>query len=290
MAEPDETKSSPFDFSRVPGNDTFRALRSQWEDVLEQPGARTALLQFGISMMQPPSFGDTAFSQMGRAIGAAGEATTAQLEAQRKERESEAKSQLAEARAEAAGQRATGAQERLQAAQERTQAFRERTGIQAANNLLNGYVSYVHKTQQAHGNAMKLWEKARENAELMGKPIPPQPTPPVIMSQDQFAATPMGQALARGAGISAPAAPPGAQPDYDPSDVLPPSATPASSNLQGRGSTAIIETKSAKELEALPRGQRYRRPGDPPGYWRVWKGGAAPTAAEPSARPETEDY
>src|SRR5262245_5852702 len=164
MAEPDEIKSSPFDFSRVPGNDTFGALKSQWDGFLAQPGAQTAMLQFMINAAQPPHFGDTPASQMARAFGAAGEAVTGQMEAQRRERESEAKSQLAEARAEAAGARATGAEDRVRIADERTQIMRERAAYGAARDLQRGYSSYVEGERKRYKDAVTAWKARNDEA------------------------------------------------------------------------------------------------------------------------------
>lgn len=46
----------------------------QWDDFLQRPGNRQALLQIGLQLMQPMAQGQTVAGQVGQAIGAGGEA------------------------------------------------------------------------------------------------------------------------------------------------------------------------------------------------------------------------
>lgn len=46
----------------------------QWDDFLQRPGNRQALLQMGLQLMQPMAQGQTVAGQIGQAIGAGGEA------------------------------------------------------------------------------------------------------------------------------------------------------------------------------------------------------------------------
>ena len=49
-------------------------LTSQWMQFLQKPEVRTALLQFGITLLQPKQPGETAVSRIGAGVGAAGRA------------------------------------------------------------------------------------------------------------------------------------------------------------------------------------------------------------------------
>jgi hypothetical protein len=95
--------NAPFDFSEQrPGQvppEEQAALQGQWASFLDQPGARSALLNFGIALMQPPSFGDTPTSQIGRAVGAGAEAAGRGELQEAKVGELEARSSAAVARA-----------------------------------------------------------------------------------------------------------------------------------------------------------------------------------------------
>ncbi len=50
------------------------AAASQWDDYLQRPGNRQALLQIGLQMMQPHAMGQTTGGHIAQAIGAGGEA------------------------------------------------------------------------------------------------------------------------------------------------------------------------------------------------------------------------
>lgn len=89
--------------SDLPDADTFGKLQDEWNTFLNQPSGRAALLTAGLQLMQPPSFGDTPVSQIGRAIGAAGE-TLGRTEAMDlRQAEAGSKAELRSAQAEAAG-------------------------------------------------------------------------------------------------------------------------------------------------------------------------------------------
>jgi hypothetical protein len=85
--------------------DEREATQQQWNSFLDKPGARAALLNFGIALMQPPSFGDNFASQFGRAVGAGAEAAQRGELQESKVGELEARSAAATARAGAAGER-----------------------------------------------------------------------------------------------------------------------------------------------------------------------------------------
>lgn len=79
---------------------------SRWRNFLSTPSGRAALIQFGVSLTQPPSFGDNALSQVGRAVGSAGEAATRSEAAQLAQEEAKSKTEYRGALGEAARARA----------------------------------------------------------------------------------------------------------------------------------------------------------------------------------------
>jgi hypothetical protein len=68
----------------------------QWDDFLQRPGNRQALLQFGLNLMQPMAFGQTTGGQIGQAIGSAGEAVGRAEDADLKAQLAESKMQQAD--------------------------------------------------------------------------------------------------------------------------------------------------------------------------------------------------
>lgn len=140
---------------------------------MDDPRARAALLSFGLSMMQPPSFGDNAVSQIGRAIGAGGEAV-GRVEAQArkdaefglKAQEVESRQDLRAAQADAATSRAETAAarastvgdrnlytaERLRLEQERLEQQKGYQGIQNQIRISNAYQKYVKDTTERNND------------------------------------------------------------------------------------------------------------------------------------------
>src|SRR5262245_56997727 len=49
-------------------------VRNAWDGFLSNPDNQAALIQFGISLMQPMGFGQTPMGHLGQAIGSAGAA------------------------------------------------------------------------------------------------------------------------------------------------------------------------------------------------------------------------
>lgn len=105
---------------------TFDAIRGQWDTFMANPQGRAALLSAGIALMQPPSFGDTAAGQIGRAIGAGGQSATANQAMDIKASEAESKQSLREAQSTLAGARAETADARAGAAADRTRYLRDK--------------------------------------------------------------------------------------------------------------------------------------------------------------------
>lgn len=70
----------------------------QWDDWLNRPGNRTALLQMGLNLMQPTAMGQTTGGHIAQAVGAGGEAVARQEASDLRERVADAKMQAADER------------------------------------------------------------------------------------------------------------------------------------------------------------------------------------------------
>ena len=194
--------------ANLPDAKTFSNLRNQWDTYLQNPGATSALLSFGLSLTQPPSFGDNAFSQIGRAVGSAGETTSRREAMDIKQQEADSKAAAREAAANLAGARAGNVGLQSQIQQERaTTAEQQRTDqlsmaqLKASVDLHGAYGRYQAEIQK--GNA-------KDAADVLNKPGSPtyRPPQPIIPFEAWIASDPARRELAVRAGISvAPAAP-----------------------------------------------------------------------------------
>jgi hypothetical protein len=142
---------------------TYTKVKQEWDAFLGNPQGRAALLSMGLSLMQPPSFGDTGAGQIGRAIGAAGESATSNQLMGLKEREQESKAELrssqataAEARAATAGARAETAGARLGMQAEQLRSMNERNLLGNRVRLSGMYQNYVRDIAKANANAQLL--------------------------------------------------------------------------------------------------------------------------------------
>lgn len=206
----------------LPNADTFSQIKSQWDTFLGSPGGMTALLQFGINMSQPPHFGDTTMSMLGRAVGGAGEAVTRQQELERKDRESESRIELQEARAERArmGAEHAGAirdykGRELDLKQQAIDQRKESSRLQANYNALRMYNKYRQDVAQRNADAEKEWnDPVAAATRPKGAVKPPQER---VMSESEFYVSPLGQSMMQGVlgpggggtvGIGAPTATP----------------------------------------------------------------------------------
>ena len=162
----DPTLTDPFqEPAQTPAN--APNLTGEWSQALGDPKVQTALLQFGISMLQPPSFGDTTGSQFGRAVGHAGEALTAQDEIKRKQQATDSQQTLREAQATAAEARAAGTGARNDAAAARLDLAREKLGL-----------SQILAANRNRTNIMNAYTRARakyEEGRILDQKLPPFP-------------------------------------------------------------------------------------------------------------------
>lgn len=190
--------AGPFDFSSPVRSaapvDEYDKIRGEWASFLDQPGARAALLSTGIALMQPPSFGDTFASQLGRAVGAGAEAATRGELTESKVAEQEARSSAAVARAGHAG-------ERLSLEQLRQQGMSERQSQQMQIRALDLWRKDQQASQTAYQKALKDWNDMKLT--MPAAQMPPQPTPPPFVDFDQWMAT-------KGAGLLSTTVGPGA--------------------------------------------------------------------------------
>lgn len=155
----------PFDTGSAGG--IAQDLRSQWNSFASDPKNLTALAQFGIGLLQP-DFGSPA-SNIGRAIGGAGEAVTRQQEAESKQELRTAQAQAAEARAATAGQASANQAERL--------AFeREKLNAQQRVKLALGYGPYETGVNNRNRQRMDQYEKDK----ILNPTLAPPTLEPVL--------------------------------------------------------------------------------------------------------------
>lgn len=239
--------------ANLPDEGTFNKLRDQWTTFMDDPGGRAALLSMGLSLMQPPNFGDNPTSQIGRALGMAGETVgrreamdVKQRETGVKEQEAESRQQLRASQADAATSRADTAAARLgtQAgnlqlqrerldATERQRTLQQRIKLSADYGRLRGAIEARNEVKRKNWNNNKSLDP--KLAEPAYEPIP---SPEEYFSRAE-------QAL-------------GGSPT--------PARTPAPTLLQSPGQSGIPQISTQEEYDGLQPGQQYI---DPKGVTRT---------------------
>lgn len=164
----------------------------QFGNFMDDPRARAALLSFGISMMQPRAFADTPMSQLGRALGTAGESVDRVVGQDRKDVELGIKAQEADSKQDLRTAQAGAAESRAYAAETRANAANERTGFQAQQLDLRRQM--LQQIQERHGiNArLRVQQAYAKEVERINEennsPLRPRAQPPTpIPSFDQWA-------------------------------------------------------------------------------------------------------
>lgn len=153
-----------------------QGVAAQVGSFMDDPRARAALLSFGLSMMQPPSFGDNFTSQLGRGIGAGGEAAAlvnqqgmAEEGLDIKRSEADSRQDLRAAQADSAISRAQTAETRAGAATERLgfagqslelrkaalKGVEERAALGARIRLSNMYQKYVEGVAEKNNDPLR---------------------------------------------------------------------------------------------------------------------------------------
>jgi hypothetical protein len=143
--------------------DTFDKIKNEWSAWVDQPGNRSFLLQTGLALMQPPSFGDTATSQIGRAIGSGAEAATREKALDYKFAEQESKTEANVARADAASTRANAATDRLGLEHFRQQMISNRAEDSGLIRLQQQYISQQNAANKAYNDRQRKWEEGEAN-------------------------------------------------------------------------------------------------------------------------------
>lgn len=172
---------NPFDFGSDDGGGVVPNVAqasAEWSQAMSDPAVRGALLQFGISMLQPPQFGDTFGSKFGQAVGHAGEREARLEEEDRKRLDSESKDQLRQSQAATAESRARTAESNAATAEQRLQHTKERDTL---SNIIKRQGRQIQATQ-AYQKYVKEVE-ARNND--LTKPRG-SPKEPVLNEQDFY--------------------------------------------------------------------------------------------------------
>lgn len=166
----------------------FDQLSGNINTFLGNPRVQGALLSTGLALMQPPSFGDNATSQIGRAIGAGGESLRigdAQDLAERKQRVAEqeagSKGDLREAQAAAAGARSDAAASRATAATDRLE-FQKRT--QESNERLKSLALQIQLSK-----AFQTYKAAQEKQNASDALMNPGKAPTPVLGFNDWVAT-----------------------------------------------------------------------------------------------------
>ena len=179
-----------------PGGGNVAQASAEWANAMSDPNVRGALLQFGISMLQPPQFGDTFGSKFGQAVGAAGERQSRLDEEERKRLDSESKDQLRQSQAATAESRALTAQTQATTAQERLANQKDR-------DTLSNIIRRQGRQIQATGAYQKYVKEVEARNNDLTKPRG-SPKEPVLNEQDFYKKFGY-EDLLRGVGSNAPA-------------------------------------------------------------------------------------
>lgn len=177
----------PFDLIPNPSPEQQSDIAGQWRNWMANEQNRSALLQFGVSLMQPMGFGQNVAGHVGQAVGSVGEMATRRQEADRRERETDSRAELrtaqaglAEARAANAGTSAARSADRLEMARERLGFDRER-----------------HRTSTLV-RLQVAWQRAVEKINADNALVPPEQRRPIPNFEEYVRANPH---LAAGVGV-----------------------------------------------------------------------------------------
>jgi hypothetical protein len=246
----------PFDpFSPIADPAAFEQVQANLGNFMQNPAGRAALLSTGLALMQPPSFGDNAVSQLGRALGSAGETVNRTEAMDLKEREQDSKADLrssqalaaesraaaSAARAETAGARLGTQAERLALA-EKEQSFRQERALTGTKLRL----------AIAHQNYVKDVAKRNENARVLGGPVESVDPFPVWLEKN-----PALKSLAGAIGVGAAAAPEAED-----------EAVPAAASTTSQPPAAVAGTPAVGEIR---KGHRFKggNPADPASWEKI---------------------
>lgn len=208
--------------ANLPDYDTFGKIKDQWNTFLDQPGGRAALLSAGLSLMQPPSFGDTPTAQIGRAIGAGGEALSRQEVMDTKLREAASKEDLRTAQANTAAANAGTAEARAATAAGRLQVQQEQLEhakrVSAFQEEIKARIAYGRAVDAIHRRNEMIRKQNDQNKLLYGPKATITPEIPVPSAEEWIS---KNSGLGAGIRMEAPATPAVQSPAQSGYDVAP---------------------------------------------------------------------
>lgn len=143
----------------------------QWGQALQDPGVRSALLSFGLNMLQAPSAGNGPAGQFARSIGAAGETVTRREEADQAERTTNAKLAATNEGLRLNRQRVGISQQNANTRQEALDLRRSGGGLTSQQMLRNQMAENRNIEAKAKWEAGQIFKQVNE-AELYGSGIP----------------------------------------------------------------------------------------------------------------------
>lgn len=171
----------------------YDKIRGEWGAFLSDPKGRAAMMSAGLALMQPPSFGDNAISQFGRAIGSAGSSAQLMDAQDLKRQELESKDAMREAQAQARLMTAGAAESRAEAAGARlgTAGANLELRKQALENAQNrSQLNSRLRLSGMYQNEVARINKENANAKLLG-----QPEKPILPFKDWVAGNPALRSL-----------------------------------------------------------------------------------------------
>lgn len=127
---------------------------TQWDDYLNRPGNRQALLQMGLQLMQPTAIGQTTGGAIAQSIGAGAEAVG-------RAQESDLKDRLAEAKM-------ANAEEKLRISQQMADSGAIRAGAaasRASQRTVKGGITEIFRAQQAAKKEAQFEKDLNRDAE-----------------------------------------------------------------------------------------------------------------------------
>lgn len=167
--------TNPFQFDSGAAS-SMGDIGKDWGNALSDPSVRTALLQFGISMMQPPSFGDTFASQTGRAIGSAGEALGRNEAADIKQQEADSKQQLRESQSNLAAEKAASQGALTDQKRQALDQQQQKIQLQRQNQTLQNAI----RQQAERTRAQAAYQKYSKDTDAANFLLPPDKQQPKV--------------------------------------------------------------------------------------------------------------
>lgn len=161
-----------------PSPEQVSDLSGQWKNWLANENNRAAMMQFGISLMQPMGFGQNVAGHVGQAIGSTGELASRRQAADMKQQELDSKAELRGAQAAAAEARAARAGETTARQSDRLAFQRERLDADLRNASTRLRLSALLRYQQAR--------KAHEDQQLLEPPDRRTPFPSLEQWAQQY--------------------------------------------------------------------------------------------------------